>query len=25
MSNLASSWNDADKPGQTSGHPCNGQ
>ena len=25
MSDSASSWNDAYKPGQTSGHPCNGQ
>ena len=25
MSNLASSWIDAYKPGQTAGHPCNGE
>ncbi len=25
MSYLASSWNDAYKPGQTAGHPCNGE
>ena len=25
MSNLASSWNNAFKPGQTAGHPCNGE
>jgi len=25
FSSSATSWNDAYKPGQTSGHPCNGK